>query len=165
MGYAGSAQSDPPTETQILHGVYVVCNAAQQFYTQAAQQVADSNLRYKFIELSAIHDTAATHLPGKDVNNRQLQDYSSELAAIQFWYLHQRVALHNHSLQPSVLAELGGLLQQQLRELKQLTKAVTSQNAKVTLAHLSAALQMANDQLQPMLKVLPIGWQNIQTKN
>lgn len=165
MQYAGSAKSEQWTEERILAGVYSVCVAAQHFFQQAAKQAADSNLRYKFIELSKLHSAAAQQLPAAIKQQAIPQDYSSELAAVQFWYLHQQTALHNQPLLQPMQDELAGLLQQQLKVLKQLIKTVHSRAAKVTLAHLSAALQIASDQLQPLLKVLPIGRQNVQTKN
>ncbi|KUM52020.1 hypothetical protein [Rheinheimera sp. EpRS3] len=165
MEYAGSAKSEQRTEERILSGVYSVCVAAQRFFQQAAQQVADSNLRYNFIALSKLHSVAAQQLPIAAKQEAIPQDYSSELAAVQFWYLHQQTALHNQPMTQSMLTELAGLLQQQLHVLKQLIRAVHSRTTKVTLAHLSAALQIASDQLQPLLKVLPVDRQNIQTKN
>lgn len=163
MAYADPAQSNQNTETIILGDVYAVCSAAQRFFQQAAQQVGDSNLRYKFLQLSALHSAAAQNLPVADT--AQLRHGSDELAAIQFWYLHQHAVLHNQPLQQTTLAELTNLLQQQLGALKQLTKTVHSHTARVTLAHLSAALQIASDQLLPLLKVLPDSRQKIQTKN
>jgi tryptophanyl-tRNA synthetase len=165
MEYAGSAKSEQWAEERILSGVYSVCVAAQRFFQQAAQQVADGNLRYKFLELSNLHGATAQQLPVAAKQEAIPQDYSSELAAVQFWYLHQQAALHNQPMAQSMLTELAGLLQQQLHVLKQLIRAVHSRTTKVTLAHLSAALQMASDQLQPLLKVLPVGRQNLQTKN
>ena len=165
MQYAGSAKSEQRTEERILAGVYSVCVAAQHFFQQAAKQAADSNLRYKFIELSKLHSAAAQQLPAAIKQQAIPQDYSSELAAVQFWYLHQQAALHNQPMAQSMLTELAGLLQQQLHALKQLIRAVHCRTTKVTLAHLSAALQIASDQLQPLLQVLPVGRQNIQTKN
>jgi hypothetical protein len=157
--------SEHMPETKALTGVYMICVAAQRFFQQAAQQVTDGNLRYKFIELSALHGNAAQHLPVASTDIVPPQPVSSELEAVQFWYLHQRVALHSEPPPQSMLNELGGLLPRQLSALKQLTQRVENHNAKVTLAHLSAALQMANDQLLPLLKVLPVNEQKIQTIN
>lgn len=165
MQYPGSAESEQRAEQRILSGVYSICVAAQQFYQQAAHQVADSNLRYKLIALAKLHSMAAQQLPAVVKHSALPQDYTSELAAVQFWYLHQHMALHKQPLLQPILFELTGLLQQQLNVLKQVIKTVRSRTAKVTLAHLSAALQMANDQLQPLLKVLPVDKQNIQTRN
>ncbi|WP_215398753.1 hypothetical protein [Rheinheimera oceanensis] len=165
MQYAGSAKSEYAEEERILSGVYAVCVAAQQFFHQAAQQVTDSNLRYKFRELSNMHEATAQQLPATAKQQGIPQDYSSELAAVQFWYLHQHAALHSQPVVQSVLTELAGLLLQQLHALKQLIRAVHNRRTKVTLAHLSAALQMASDQLQPLLQVLPVSRQNLQTKN
>ncbi|HEX5792327.1 MAG TPA: hypothetical protein VFY01_03565 [Rheinheimera sp.] len=163
MGYADPALQDQDTETRTLHDVHTVCVAAQLFFQQAARQVDDSNLRHKFLELAILHSNAANQLPASR-HTPPAQIMTSELAAVQFWYLHQRAALHKEAPQ-QMLTELAGLLQQQLNVLKQLTKRVQSHAAKVTLAHLSAALQMANDQLLPLLKVLPADGQKIQTKN
>jgi hypothetical protein len=162
MTPANSIRQGYNSEARMLNVVYTVCVAAQRFFQQAAWQVDDSNLRYKFIELSAIHNNAARQLP-EAADKVQLQDISSELAAVQFWYLHQQAALHNNPPHRRMLTELANLLQQQLLALKHLTQSVHSPTAKVTLAHLSAALQMANDQLLPMLKVLPAGEQKLQT--
>jgi hypothetical protein len=162
MGYAHPAEKQSDTETRLLHSVYVVCVAAQRFFTQAAHQIDDSNLRYKFLELSVLHGNAAHQLPADNMTE-SAQTINNELAAVQFWYLQQQAELHNQRPQQLMLTELGGLLQQQLTALKQLIKHLHSQTARVTLAHLSAALQMANDQLLPLLKVLPVSGQKIQT--
>jgi glyceraldehyde-3-phosphate dehydrogenase/erythrose-4-phosphate dehydrogenase len=164
MQYVGSAKSEYGEE-KMLSGVYAVCVAAQRFFRQAAQQATDSNLRYKFRELANLHEATAQQLPATAKQQATPQDYSSELAAVQFWYLHQQAVLHSQPVAQSVLTELAGLLQQQLHALKQLIRAVHCRTTKVTLAHLSAALQIASDQLQPLLQVLPVGRQNIQTKN
>lgn len=162
MGYAERASENHNTETKILHDVYKLSVSAQLFFQQAAHLVDDSNLRYKFIELSILHANAARQLPAA-ARNPLPQIASSELAAVQFWYLHQQTALHNAPPEQTMLAELAGLLQQQLHVLKQLTKEVQSNAARIALAHLSAALQMANDQLLPLLKVLPANGQKLQT--
>ena len=112
--------------------------------------------------MSKLHQSAARQLPATTLAQRE---YRNELAAVEFWYLHQCAALHNPAQQPLILAQLAGLLQQQLLGLKQLTRQVTTASAKVTLAHLSAALQMAIDRLSPLLQVLPTNTQKIQTKN
>lgn len=165
MEHAGSAKSEQWAEKRILTGVYSVCVAAERFFQKAAKQVSDGNLRYKFIELSKLHSTAAEQLPVSAKQEAIPLDYSSELAAVQLWYLHQQTVLHNHPLLQPMQDELTGLLQQQLQVLKHLIKTVDSRTAKITLAHLFAALQMASDQLQPLLKVLPVCRQNIQTNN
>jgi hypothetical protein len=162
MGYADPAPRQPDSETRLLHGVYLVCIAAQRFFTQAAQHIDDSNLRYKFLELSHLHANAAHQLPG---NTASSQTLTNELAAVQFWYLQQQVALHSDQPPQRMLTELAGLLQQQLLALKQLIKQLHSQTGRIILAHLSAALQIANDQLLPLLKVLPVCRQKIQTQN
>lgn len=162
MGYADLTIQQPESETRLLQGVYAVCIAAQRFFTQAARQIDDSNLRYKFLELSNLHASAAHQLPGSTTSNQTLPN---ELVAVQFWYLQQQAALHSEQPPQNMLTELAGLLQQQLQALKQLIKRLHSYTAKVILAHLSAALQMANDQLLPLLKVLPVSGQKIQTQN
>lgn len=163
MGYAEPASQNNNTELRMLHGVHMLCVSAQQFFQQAAYQVDDSNLRYKFLELSKLHANAARKLPAAtSTASPQIPD--SELAAVQFWYLHQQAGLNNKRPQPLMLTELADLLQQQLHALKQLTKHVGNSSAQVTLAHLSAALQMAYDQLSPLLKVLPTNGQKLQQK-
>lgn len=163
MGYADPALQDQDSEITILHVVHAVCVAAQHFFQQAARQVDDSNLRHKFLELSILHRNAARQLPASESTSSEMA--TSELAAVQFWYLHQRAALHSEPLQQRMLAEMAGLLQQQLSVLKAQTKSVQSRTGKITLAHLSAALQMANDQLLPLLKVLPANGQKLHAKN
>ena len=163
MGYAEPASQNNNTELRMLHGVHMLCVSAQQFFQQAAKQLDDSNLRYKFLELSILHANAARQLPAT-TSNPLPQIANSELAAVQFWYLHQQASLHSKGPQPSMLTELAALLQQQLNALKHLTKNVDTSSARVTLAHLSAALQMANDQLLPLLKVLPTNGQKLQQK-
>lgn len=158
------ADSEQTIETTQLKVVQATCVAAQHFFKQAAQQVADGNLRYKFSELSTLHSNAAQYLPADSVPE-QPQNINRDLAAVQFWYLHQKAALHSPTPPPEMLCELDGLLQQQLSALKRLTNNLQSHNAKITLAHLSAGLQIACDQLQPMLKVLPADGKNLQTKN
>lgn len=162
MRYADPPSANNNTETKMLHGVYILCVAAQHFFQQTARHVDDSNLRYKFLDLAILHGNAARQLPAPP--NIKAQDIAhSELAAVQFWYLHQQAALHNDAPQQTMLSELAGLLQQQLNVLKQLTKEMRGNAARITLAHLSAALQMAIDQLLPLLKVLPANGQKIQT--
>tara|TARA_Y100001963_G_scaffold159860_1_gene265787 strand:+ start:600 stop:1118 length:519 start_codon:yes stop_codon:yes gene_type:complete len=163
MGYAEPASQNNNTELRMLHGVHMLCMSAQQFFQQAAYQVDDSNLRYKFLELSKLHANAARKLPvATSAPSPHIQD--SELAAVQFWYLHQQASLNKKRPQPLMLTELADLLQQQLYALKHLTKHVGSNSGRVPLAHLSAALQMAYDQLLPLLKVLPTGGQKLQQK-
>lgn len=149
MKYADTSTSDNNQQAQHLNSAYAVCTAAQLFFQQAAQLISSSNLRYQFIQLSKLHQIAARQLP---VSTLTQLDYRNELAAVEFWYLHQCAALHNPVQQPLIIAQLAGLLQQQLLGLKQLTRQVTIASAKVTLAHLSAALQMAIDQISPLLK-------------
>ncbi|MBZ9613133.1 hypothetical protein [Rheinheimera maricola] len=153
---------DNTQQAQHLYYVYAVCQAAQHFFQQAAQQINNSNLRYNFLELSRLHQSAARRLPATAMSE---PDHRNQLAVVEFWYLHQCAALYNPALQPLIMAELEGLLQQQLQGLKQLIKQVSATSAKITLAHFSAALQIAIDRLAPLLKVLPTSGQKIQTKN
>ena len=112
--------------------------------------------------MSTVHQQAIAQLPIP--TTAQASDSNNELAALEFWYLHQQLALHSQPLKTAVLAELVTVLQQQISVLKHLINAVNSQHSKVTLAHLSAALQIASDRLLPQLQVLPIAAQNLQTK-
>lgn len=164
MGYAGSSASAPAHDAVNLCGVSATCDAAWRFFQYAAQHASDSNLRYHFVALSGLHQQAVRQLPPPD-RAAELQGHSKSLASVQLWYLHQRAALQYQPLQTAVLPELAQLLQQQLLALKQLTRAAGSTQVKVTLAHLSAALQMATDRLLPLLQVLPVSGNKIQTKN
>lgn len=148
-------------ETSALSGVYQICVAAQLFFRYAAIQVADSNIRYKFIELSALHGNTAQQLPAEPVNHAQSHQISNELTAVQYWYKQHSSAVQNQPPTQSMLNELVTLLPRQLAALKLLTHNVTDQSTKAALANLSAALQMANDQILPLLKVLPAGQQKI----
>ena len=162
MKYPDTSTAKMKRQAQCLYSAHAVCMAAQQFYQQAAQQISNSNLRYKFLELSALHLTAAKQLPA---TAQAEHDYHHALAAVEIWYLHQCTALYNPAQQPFVLTQLGGLLQQQLQGLKQLIKQVTTVSAKIRLAHLSAALQMATDQLLPQLDVLSTDGKKITPTN
>lgn len=162
MGYANPAAQPPDAETRVLSGVHKLCIAAQGFYTLAARQVDDSNLRYKFLQLSALHSHAACQLPASN-SSTAAAEFNKELVSVHCWYHQQQAVLHDQPPPKYMLAELASLLQQQLNALKHLTKGLQSHAARVTLAHLSAALQMASDQLLPLLKVLPVSGQKIQT--
>jgi len=157
MGHSGSAQSNQfsAAEARSLQAAYAVCIEAQQFFRRAAQQVANSNLRYKFLQLAKLHLDAAARLAKTCGDAETAPDYRSELAAVQFWYLHQAAALSEPAQQQAMLAELAGLLQQQIRGLRQLTGELHSRGVRVELAQLVAELQISSDQLQPLLKVLP----------
>jgi len=157
-------------DTKSIHGkaqlktVQAICIAAQRFYQQAAKQVSDGNLRYKFAELSALHHNAAQRLPIEAAHD-PAPNLQTELIAVQLWYQHQHTTLTTETAQPLALFELYSLLQKQLSALKQLTLLMRSYSAKISLAHLTAALQIACDQLPARLKVLPVDGKNIQTKN
>ncbi|MGP9803000.1 hypothetical protein [Rheinheimera sp. NSM] len=157
MGYPSSVPTDQLSvaEARMLHAAYSVCIEAQQFFREAAAQINNSNLRYKFLQLAKMHCKAAQRLPAADCEALTVPEYNSELAAVQFWYLHQATALSEPSLQQPILTELAGLLQQQLRVLRQLATLLHNNEARVVLAQLAAELQISSDQLQPLLKVLP----------
>lgn len=156
MGHSGSAQSNQfsAAEARSLQAAYAVCIEAQQFFRRAAQQVANSNLRYKFLQLANLHLAAAQRLAKTCGEAETAPDYRSELAAVQFWYLHQAAALSEQALQQQMLAELAAVLQQQIRGLRQLAGELHSRLIRVELAQLVADLQISNDQLQPLLKEL-----------
>lgn len=161
MGYSGWTQSTQlsAAEARLLHGAYTVCVSAEQFFCRATQQVASSNLRYKFLQLATLHREAAQRLPDTGAQAANVVDVNNELAAVQFWYLHQTATLPEQALQQPALTELSGLLQQQLRVLRRLTATLRSKPARVALAQLVAELQISNDQLQPLLKELPVARQ------
>ena len=147
-------------EQQILAAVSATCEAARHFYQHAAQHSSDSNLRYHFTALATLHHQASQQLAA---SGGIAVPQHKQLAAIQQWYL-QQAATH-HLAQPAKLTELSSLLQQQLAVMKQLSRTAKQQQMKTTLAHLSAALQMATDSLFALLQVLPGHGQKIQTKN
>lgn len=157
MGHSGSTQSNKfsAAEARSLQAVYAVCIEAQQFFRRGAQQLANSNLRYKFLQLAKLHSDAAERFAKTYRDAETTPDYRSELAAVQFWYLHQAAAVSEQSKQQPMLAELAALLQQQIRGLRQLTGELHSRGLRVELAQLVAELQISSDQLQPLLKVLP----------
>ena len=163
LAFSGSPATEQKHDATIFSGIIATYQAAQRFFQLAARQADDSNLRFHFNALSTLHQQAIIQLPVP--TETQPSHCHKELAAIEFWYLHQQLALHSQPLHTTVLTELVTVLQQQITVLKQLTHAVTSQHSKVTLAHLSAALQIASDRLLPQLQVLPIATQNLQTKN
>lgn len=157
MGHSGSAQFNQysAAEARSLQATNAICTAARQFFQRAAQQVASSNLRYKFLQLATLHQHAAQRLAKTREDAEMAPDYCSELAAVQFWYLHQAAALSEPSQQHAMLAELAGLLQQQIRGLRQLTAELHNRSIRIELAQLVAELQISSDQLQPLLKDLP----------
>lgn len=162
MGYANPAAQPPDAETRVLSGVHKLCIAAQGFYALAARQVDDSNLRYHFLQLSALHSHAACKLPSTK-NSAVAAEFNKELVSVHCWYQQQQAVLHDQPPPKYMLAELASLLQQQLNALKYLSKCLQSHSARASLANLSATLQMASDQLLPLLKVLPTSRQKIQT--
>lgn len=162
LGYQGSPAPEQQQDATIFAGINSTYRAAQRFFQLAARQADDSNLRFHFNAMSTVHQQAIAQLPIP--TTAQASDSNNELAALEFWYLHQQLALHSQPLKTAVLAELVTVLQQQISVLKHLINAVNSQHSKVTLAHLSAALQIASDRLLPQLQVLPIAAQNLQTK-
>lgn len=163
MRYALSIQPVAPQDTLLLSALASLCASAGRFFQLAARHASASNLRYQFTTLANIHLQANRQLPAADAA-AALQQISPQLAAIQFWYLQQQSRLRQHDLSLAQLTELRVLLQQQLVALKQLTQS-SSANLKGALAHLTAALQVACDQLLPLLQVLPACGQKFQTKN
>ncbi|WP_445766215.1 hypothetical protein [Rheinheimera sp.] len=162
LGYQGSPAAEQQQDATIFAGINSTYRAAQRFFQLAARQADDSNLRFHFNAMSTVHQQAIAQLPAPTATQ---PSHNNELAAIELWYLHQQLALHSQPLHTSLLAELVTVLQQQITVLKQLTHAAASQHSKVTLAHLSAALQIASDRLLPLLQVLPIATQKLQTIN
>lgn len=152
-----------PDDIRILRAVASLCASAGRFFQLAASQVSTGNLRYQFATLARLHANASRHLP-EHSDTAALCQLSPQLSAVQYWYLQQYSKLHQQECSPALLAELATLLPQHLSALKQLTYC-SSNRLKASLAHFTAALQLACDQLLPLLQVLPANRQKVQTKN
>ncbi|WP_335735711.1 hypothetical protein [Rheinheimera muenzenbergensis] len=157
MGHSGIAQSAKLSADEVssLQAAYSVCSAAEQFFRYAATQVANSNLRYKFLQLTKLHLNAAQRLAQTCATADTISQQRSTLSTVKSWYQHQAATLAEQSTQHTMLAELAALLQQQIRSLRQLTAGLHNREIKIELAQLVAELQICSDQLQPLLKVLP----------
>jgi hypothetical protein len=152
-----------PDDIPLLSAVASLCTSAGRFFQLAASQVSPGNLRYQFANLARLHVSASKQLPGH-ADAAALRQLCPPLSAVQYWYLQQHNKLQHQECSPAVLAELAILLPQQLAALKQLTRC-SSHRLQAGLAHFTAALQLACDQLLPQLQVLPISRQKVQTKN
>ena len=153
----------PPDDIRILRAVASLCASAGRFFQLAASQISTGNLRYQFATLARLHANASRHFPAH-ADTAALLQLSPQLYAVQYWYLQQHSKLHQQECSQELLAELATQLPEQLSALKQLTRC-SSHRLKVSLAHFIAALQLAYDQLLPLLQILPASRQKVQTKN
>lgn len=160
---SGLIPSPHPDDIPLLRAVASLCASAGRFFQLAASQVSTGNLRHQFATLARLHVSASQQLPDH-TDAAALRQLCPQLSAVQYWYQQQHSKLLQHECSPAVLAELAILLPQQLAALKQLTRC-SSHRLQAGLAHFTAALQVACDQLLPLLQVLPMSRQKIQTKN
>lgn len=138
------------TDKLLLNDINTLCQQGAQFYQQAAGSLNNSNLQRQFVQLATIHRSALRQLPPGSFSVPLPLLSNSSAQAIQRGYDQANTALKTTS--DGWLAAVPELLQQELSLLKRVVRQLQPKPHAFALAHATAALQIAHDQLEPLLQ-------------
>lgn len=138
------------TDKLLLNDVNTLCRQGAEFYQQAAGSLNNSNLQRQFVQLATIHRSALRQLPTSSFAVPLPLLSNNTAKAIQRGYDKANTALETTN--EGWLAAVPDLLQQELTLLKKVVRQLQPKPHAFALAHATAALQIAHDQLEPLLQ-------------